>query len=108
MKAELNPVREARFREITEYISDIARERCLHLMDHFKECSTELSARPGTLKEFAAFALTLNTMLDGDKRLMLSISQVDQLYQLLRLYEVHCIIRLPHSPTHSLTHSLTH
>ena len=37
LKGELNPIREARMFEIKEYIKDIARERCGHLLDHYKE-----------------------------------------------------------------------
>ena len=88
LKAELNPIREARLNEIKTYIVEIARERCGHLVDHYKECLLELSNRPSGLKDYAAFLKGVAALREGEKNLFKATSQVDQLYNLLQLYEI--------------------
>ena len=88
LKGELNPVREARLNEIKTYIVDIARERCGHLLDHYKECIAELGNRPTSLKEYATYAKSVHNLREGEKSLFKATNQVDQLYKLLQNYEV--------------------
>lgn len=88
LKGELNPIREARLFEIKEYIKDIARERCRHLLDHYKECINELRNRPVSLKDYANYVKSVATLRDAEKNLFKATSQVDQLYNLLQFYEV--------------------
>eukprot|EP01035_Chromulina_nebulosa_P017537 gene17537-23099_t len=88
LKAELYPMREARLSEIKEYIKDIARVKCMQLLDHYKDCISKINPRPNVLKDFAKQVQTVNAIKDDEKNLFIQTSQVDQMYNLLQLYEV--------------------
>eukprot|EP01041_Mallomonas_annulata_P002945 gene2945-5789_t len=88
LKGELNPLREARLMEIKEYIKDIARERCSNLLEKYKDCLSKVSIKPTYLKEFATFVQLITSMREDEKTLFKATSQVDQLYNLLQVYEV--------------------
>lgn len=108
LKGELNPLREARLQEIKDYIKDIARIRCSQLLDSYKDNLIKLSSKPTHLKEFANQVQTIVTLKEDEKSLYKKTSQVisvhqyseqrfliiyqnmqvDQLYNLLRQYEV--------------------
>jgi dynein heavy chain len=88
LKAELNPIREARFYEIKEYIKDISRVKCNTLLDHYRECLVKISVKPSGLKDFAGQMQTIVSMRDDEKSLFKQTSQIDQFYSLLQLYDV--------------------
>lgn len=88
LKGELVPLRDARLAEIKEYIKDIARERCAHLLEHYKDCLVKLAPKPSYLKDFASQVQVVNAMKEEEKTLFKATSQVDQLYNFLAQYEV--------------------
>lgn len=88
LKGELNPMREARLQEIKDYIKDMARSRCSQLLDHYKECLAKLSVKPAVLKDFAGQVQILNGLREDEKSLFKATSQVDQMYNILQIYEV--------------------
>lgn len=88
LKAELNPMREARLQEIKEYIKDVARNKCLTLRDRYKDCLNKLAVKPQHLKDFAAQVQLITQYREEEKNLFKATSQVDQMYNLLQSYEV--------------------
>ena len=88
LKNELVPLRESRLQEIKEYIKDLAKERCKTLLEHYKDCISKLSQKPQHLKDFAAHLNTVSSLREEEKALYKSTSQVDRMYNLLKLYEV--------------------
>ncbi|RYG64392.1 hypothetical protein EON64_14090, partial [archaeon] len=88
LKGELNPLREARLQEIKEYIKDTARIRCAHLLETYKEVLSKLANKPVHLKDFANQVQVIAGYREQEKNLYKQTSQVDQLYNLLQLYEV--------------------
>ena len=88
LKNELVPLRESRLQEIKEYIKDLAKERCKTLLEHYKDCITKLSQKPQHLKDFAGHLNTVSSLREEEKALYKSTSQVDRMYNLLKLYEV--------------------
>ena len=88
LKNELVPLRESRLQEIKEYIKDLAKERCKTLLEHYKDCIMKLSQKPQHLKDFAAHLNTVSSLREEEKALYKSTSQVDRMYNLLKLYEV--------------------
>ena len=80
LKAELNPIVEARLLEVKNFVKEKARERCVNLLAHFKDCLNKLSNRPIHLKDYAAFVQVISAMREEEKNLFKRTSQVDQLY----------------------------
>lgn len=64
------------------------RVRCAQLLEHYKECVNKLVTKPVALKDFAAQVQTITILRDDEKSLFKATSQVDQLYNLLQLYEI--------------------
>lgn len=102
LKGELHPMREARLAEIKEYMRDIASEKCSQLLDLFKENLIKLSAKASHLKDFAGFVQTLNSLREEEKSSLKAASQVDQIYNILQIYEV----QVP--PEHLVAHEDLH
>eukprot|EP01038_Epipyxis_sp_PR26KG_P008413 gene8413-11380_t len=88
LKEELQKIRDARLQEIKDYVKDIARIRCVQLLDHYKDSLVKLSVKPAYLKEFANQVQTIASMREEEKSLFKATSQVDQMYNLLQQYEV--------------------
>ena len=88
LKNELVPLREARLREIKEYVKDLAREKCAKLLEHYKDCLAKLTMKPSHLKDFAAHLSQVAALKDDEKLLFKSTSQVDRMYNLLQQYDV--------------------
>ena len=62
--------------EIKEYIKDMARERCIDLLETYKKYVSDVSARPSDVKHFANYVRGLNAYREGEKKLFQSTSQV--------------------------------
>ena len=88
LKNELVPLREARLKEIKEYVKDQAREKCSKLLEHYKDCLAKLTMKPSHLKEFASHLYQVATLKEDEKILFKSTSQVDRMYNLLQQYDV--------------------
>jgi dynein heavy chain len=112
LKGELNPLKEARLQEIKEYIKDearyvavivcsafcgysvtqlvssLCRGRCLGLLEKCKDGVAKLSNRPTFLKDYAHQVSVITALRDQEKSLYKQTSQVDQMYNLLRQYDV--------------------
>ena len=88
IKSELNPLREARMQEIKEYIKEVARIKCVKMLDHYKECLAKLANRPGSLKEFTQQINIVNSLREEEKNTFKATTQIDQMYLLLQNFEV--------------------
>lgn len=64
------------------------RIKCAYLLEVYKESSLKLNNKPMYLKEFAHQVQTIATMREEEKSLFKATSQVDQMYHLLKHYEV--------------------
>ena len=88
LKGELNPLKEARLQEIKDYIKDEAHTRCVSLLEKYKDSITKLAYRPVFLKDYANQVAAITALRDQEKNMYKQTSQVDQMYNLLRQYEV--------------------
>ena len=88
LKAELQPIREARMQEIKDYVKDLARDRTVQLLEHYRTCVAKISNKPAQLKDYAAFVSMYQGMRDEEKTLFKTVSTIDQMYNLLVQYEV--------------------
>jgi dynein heavy chain len=57
-------------------------------LEHYKESLTKLNVKPTYLKDFANHVQIITTMREDEKSLFKATSQVDQMYNLLQVYEV--------------------
>ena len=88
LKSELGPIVDDRMSEIKEYVQDKARERCVALLEQFKDCIAKLAQRPTHLNDYAAYAAVYTTMKEEEKNLFKRTSMIDQMYSLLISKEV--------------------
>lgn len=83
LKAELEGIREAKLKEVKEFIRDASREKCTQLLEYYRECLTKLGNKPTYLKEFAAYLSSVELLKLDQNRHFKSTNQVDLLYKLL-------------------------
>ena len=102
LKNELNPLREARLTEIKSYVQNLAKSRCISLIDTYKEHLSKLALRPTLLKDFAGQVAIIKTMKENERTLFKAASSVDQMYALL----VSCDVQVP--PEDSVLHEDLH
>jgi dynein heavy chain, axonemal len=88
LKGELQPLQDARLKDIKDHVKDLAKIRCAQIIDHYKDCINKLSSKPNVLKDFASYVQVVNTMKEDEKMLFKSSNQIDQMYNLLKIYQV--------------------
>ena len=88
LKNELNPLREARLMEIKVYVQDLAKSKCVSLIDTYKDHLSKLANKPSQLKDFASQVNIISDMKDKERSLFREASSVDQMYALLASCDV--------------------
>ena len=88
LKNELNPLREARLHEIKDYIKELAKSKCMQLLDIYKEHLSKLNNKPSQLKDFAGQVGIITGMREEEKKLFKQAFSVDQMYAMLQQHDV--------------------
>ena len=70
------------------YVQDLAKRKCVSLIDTYKDHLSKLANKPSQLKDFASQVNIISDMKDKERNLFREASSVDQMYALLASCDV--------------------
>ena len=88
LKNSLMPVTQRGLEKCRGLLQQVARDRCVHSLQEHQHKMRDLGEQPRSLRDFASYCDNVNRVRDETKEMEERAQQVNEMYELLDVYEV--------------------
>ena len=88
LKNSLMPVTQRGLEKCRGLLQQVARDRCVHSLQEHQHKMRDLGEQPRSLRDFASYCDNVNRVRDETKEMEERAQQVNEMYDLLDVYEV--------------------